>query len=482
MLIALEYSVIVVDDERIIREGLEKYINKKVNGFHVEACFKDGSDAIEFLKNHRIDVVMTDIKMAVTSGLEVAEFVRAKLPDAKIIILSGYGEFEYAQRAMSCGVNQYLLKPTKNDEISRTFSEIKKELDVRAETSRQLSHYGELIKRMREQFFVDLMFGGSKSNEDFESEFERLGFNKAPSGIHALVMRIFWNSDFIENKWQYGSGRVNNIILNYFMSDTDCIFAMLLENDIFLVLSNTEYTDASINSLVGWTQSQFGAEPKCEILYRCVGIDELSGWKVSEKTSTAFSGTIKAERIKLLHTYINLEMYAQAKELFIELWNTAGDEFMKKELLKIAKSSNSNLDRCKQIIFGDDSSDELFEKFYRQLQTDLKSENEIINKIKEYVQANFNKDISLESVADKVYLHSVYMSRFFKQHTGENFSDYLLSVRMANAISLLKENKYKVFEISEMVGYKSAKYFSKQFKNYTGYTPKQYCRITWNFE
>lgn len=478
----MEYSVIVVDDEEIIREGLKKFINKKIDGFNAEFCFEDGSDAIEFLKANPIDVVLTDIKMSSCSGLEVAKYVRENLPDTEIVILSGYREFEYARRAMSCGVKIYLLKPATNEEIFKTFIEIKDILDRRAETSRQLNHYSELIDHMRERFFVDLLFGWNKSVEDSEADFRKLGFNKLASDVYAMVVRIKLDSDFIENKWQYGSDRVNNIVLNYFLSDGDCVYAMLLESNIFLILSNKEYTDLSAQAFADWIYTQFDTEVEFNVLYRCKGIEELSGWKISEKTSTALSGTIKAERIKLLHTYIKLEMYDSAKELFYEIWYTAGSEFARETLLKITESADANTIKCKDIIYSNLSAAEIFEGVRNQMQNDTQNENEIINKIKEYIKANFNKDISLESVADKVYLHSVYMSRFFKQHTGESFSDYLLNVRMANAISLLKENKYKIFEISEMVGYKSAKYFSKQFKNYTGYTPKQYCRITWNYE
>jgi len=104
------------------------------------------------------------------------------------------------------------------------------------------------------------------------------------------------------------------------------------------------------------------------------------------------------------------------------------------------------------------------------------SSDTIIEKAKKYIDENYDQDISLEDIADYVYLHHAYFSRIFKEHVGENFSDYLTKVRIENAIRLLKENKYKTYEISEKIGYKSSKYFARVFKKVTGFTPREYIR------
>jgi YesN/AraC family two-component response regulator len=104
----------------------------------------------------------------------------------------------------------------------------------------------------------------------------------------------------------------------------------------------------------------------------------------------------------------------------------------------------------------------------------------IIDKAKDYINQYYDRDISLEDVADYVFLNHAYFSRLFKQQTGRNFSDYLTTVRIDNAIKLLKENKYKTYEISEKIGYKSSKYFARVFKKTTGLTPKEYYRHSLN--
>ncbi|MGN1059327.1 MAG: helix-turn-helix domain-containing protein, partial [Clostridia bacterium] len=100
-----------------------------------------------------------------------------------------------------------------------------------------------------------------------------------------------------------------------------------------------------------------------------------------------------------------------------------------------------------------------------------------IQKAKEFVQKHYMHDIMLEDVANHVNLSSFYFSKFFKTKTGSSLTDYIISVRMKAATELFKSGQYKIYEISEMCGYQSRKYFSHAFKQYTGYTPSEYQRM-----
>jgi len=99
-----------------------------------------------------------------------------------------------------------------------------------------------------------------------------------------------------------------------------------------------------------------------------------------------------------------------------------------------------------------------------------------IDRIMEYLKSHFDEDISLDFLAEKYYMSGSYLSRIFKQYTGNNLTDYLIELRMERAKSLLVLGKYKTYEISQMVGYKSDKYFYRVFKQYTGKSPSEYCR------
>lgn len=97
-----------------------------------------------------------------------------------------------------------------------------------------------------------------------------------------------------------------------------------------------------------------------------------------------------------------------------------------------------------------------------------------IGGIIKFIDENYYKDISVKTTAAKFFLNESYLSRIFKEKTGVRFTDYLISIRMKKAMQLISLNRYKIYEISEMVGYNSTKYFSKAFSKYTGMTPQQY--------
>lgn len=108
-----------------------------------------------------------------------------------------------------------------------------------------------------------------------------------------------------------------------------------------------------------------------------------------------------------------------------------------------------------------------------QMISELES-NDIIEKIKTYIGENYMENITLQSLSEEFFLHPIYLSKLFKNKTGENFIDYLTMVRFRVAKRLLEQSNLKVYEICDLCGYKSAKYFSKIFKSLSGFTPKEY--------
>ncbi|MFH5185124.1 response regulator [Paenibacillus sp. TAB 01] len=123
------YKLLVADDETKIRMGLCSYFPWNDIGFEIVSEAKNGKQALDYILHHEVDVVLSDIKMPVMSGIELAEELHNRKSDTKIIFLSGYKEFEYAQQALGFGVKGYIIKPTKYEELLKLFTGIKAELD-----------------------------------------------------------------------------------------------------------------------------------------------------------------------------------------------------------------------------------------------------------------------------------------------------------------------------------------------------------------
>jgi two-component system response regulator YesN len=132
------YQVIVVDDELLIRNGITNFINSEIEDFEVSYSFSDGAEAIEFLKTKDIDLIISDIKMTHVSGIDLAKYISDNKPFIKVVLLSGYREFEYARSAIQYGVKNYILKPTNFVEFREVLAQIKNELDQSSSKKEQI--------------------------------------------------------------------------------------------------------------------------------------------------------------------------------------------------------------------------------------------------------------------------------------------------------------------------------------------------------
>lgn len=326
------YKVLVVDDEQVIRKGVAKMIDNDIEGFYCAGMFGDGIEVIEYLQNNDADVIISDIKMINVSGVELAKYVYENYSHIKVVLLSGYSEFEYAKAAVRYKVTDYILKPTDFDELKKVFDSIREELS------------DDTLMRERKKF-----------NERTQILFSSIRDNDSKPG-HDLIDSVI--KEVPRNTGEYLC-------------------------DLF------------------------------EIIYERL-----------ESHSKIKPGVFRAE---------------------------------------IAEEEAEALKERAHNMF-----DELFEMFNG-------TDDELTQVVKKYIDQHFCEDISLQSVSDAVALSPVYLSRFFKKNIGENFSDYILELRMEKAARMLLENKL-VAEVSEKCGFNNSGYFARVFKNYYNCTPKEYIR------
>lgn len=132
------YRIIVADDEWVIRKGLVNSVDWAKLGFQVVADVMDGQDILDYLNENEVDVVFSDVQMCQVSGLAVARWVYENRPDIKVVLISGYKEFDYIKEAMEWKVSDYVLKPIDLMALEETFRKVKKELDERKASNRML--------------------------------------------------------------------------------------------------------------------------------------------------------------------------------------------------------------------------------------------------------------------------------------------------------------------------------------------------------
>ena len=507
------YKVLIVDDEQIIRDGLNSIVDWNSMGFQIEACLSDGKDALKYIKDNKVDVILTDIKMTFVSGLDVALYIyRNNLP-IKVVIISGYRDFEYAKQALQHNVTHYLLKPTQLNEINRVFSEIKEQLDnelinkEKNEIERKKNK--ELEEMLQEQFFTDLLTGALKNEEEIDKKLKFIYNGLAGKRICLVDAGLSWeNTENIEINSEKSN---SSIIIKNFLNFNDDGFAyipILYNNSALQVISifpDRKYdiaidklikkhflkADKNAKSIFGICIEYKGAKEyksMLELAMKAIAesplkkeaskdirhiISEKDFLSLNEKKNLLVAHVRNADRecanslfqslmaelknmdIKVVH-YFMVGLFATIKEnMDIQIDGRIECQFKYDktgQLDTVEKIQNWGIRRLCEII-----------EFVKANRTS--AHINVIERVRQYINDNYSRDITLDGVSNISFLSPVYLSRLFKQKTGENFSDYIVKVRMQKAKELLRQPGYRIYEIGNMVGYKSTRHFYRIFKN-----------------
>ncbi len=218
------YKLIIVDDEQNIRKTIAAYVKKFSNNFEVVGSFSNGRDTVEYLENHDVDVVISDIKMPLMDGLELVKHITENYPLIKTLIISGYAEFEYAQKAIQYGVSAYLLKVIDPQEFASALTRIKSELDEGYKYERLKS---EDIGRKREKFILDVMKGILDDTQKINDEFYSLETVYSSLEVKTSVVNITVSnfSDMVSS-WKYEREALEKALINIFNKIDEKIYVV----------------------------------------------------------------------------------------------------------------------------------------------------------------------------------------------------------------------------------------------------------------
>ena len=470
------YKTIVVDDEKIAREVVIKYISSLNLNFEIAGGFANGVEALEYIKSNDVDVVITDIKMPKMSGMELCKNICALKPKCKVIILSGYGEFTYARQAIEYNVFNYILKPVDADELADVLARLKETLDEECIAADSEST-GLLLEQ--EEFLTELIYGISFDIDEVKKKFESLKFPFKAENSSGELVKITVNDyeKFINDRWTYGKDKLPVAIGNILKKELPgaYVYPVIRHNDniIFAVICgrvNTEGIQKTAKDLLS-------LDMNIEMLISFNNITDVhKNMSLIKNIDNEF---------EMIASYINTGSAGTAGIMLRRLaviCRRAGEYSFKRYLSKLSEVLECG--RNPEEVYNeikdeyDFTADAPLEEFADRLikAADCgrqKNDETLINKILKFIDSNYMNDISRDDAAQHVYLNAAYFSRYFSAKTGISFSDYLLDLRMKKAMELLNENE-KIYKIGERVGYKNNRNFLRTFKKYTVYTPSEY--------
>ncbi|MDQ6598921.1 response regulator transcription factor [Bacillus salipaludis] len=522
-------KVIITDDEVQIRKGLRMKVNWEEEGFQIAGEASNGVEALELLRSLDIDVVITDMRMPIMDGIEFAKRCQLEFPNVKVVVLSGYSDFEYVRGSMKEGVKDYLLKPVAPDELIEILTKIRKEIEVekrnQAESARLQRLVHSQLQEVQEQFLLYLVKEewlelGMVTERLRQLRLEELvNENTEVQFVTVEIRENTGNPNRLKELWLTFQMVCKEIAKGHFRtysfydpSYANMIhFILLLDSEkenspVSLVkklqrsvkeLLNLEtvigignvtsgianYKTGYISSLLAWSQSQLGSQSQV-----------MDGSNVKKEV---FEFSPDMER-KLTNGIESVNYDAFKENIHILL---GGDRnlsimsftFAANRVLfllgSLAKKYNiETIDfqnlmwKCQQSIWELNSHNKVIEYLLQlakliieKVQMARFSNGKlIVASVQQYLDQHYASEISLSLLSELFHINSAHLSETFKNTVGQNFSDYLVQLRLEKARDFLKDRQLKIIDVANLAGFSNSGYFSTVFKKYFGQTPVEF--------
>ena len=525
-------SILIIEDEFYFRQALKKYTTSYDEEFEVCGEARNGQDGLEKILELKPDIALVDITMPIMDGITVIEKAKEAHSNTKVIILTGYGEFEYAKKAIQLGVQDYLLKPLQSEELYQSLQKAGKIIDQERETENTLN----LILRTKQRVFSaykeslisKLLLNGLYDEAELMKNFS---FPKNDCKYVAAVLDIYIKSPEIWNQEdkKLCHYAVCNIIGDIFkdgMSYGACIneegmvcivFRPFRETEIEIQLRERmeqvcvmaeEYLGLVVTAYFGDVRGSLGevcesyqealALKKYQLFHDKKGVYFYSAVQTKQSWSKEFfsreerksllsfmrandhdevHGLIRKIFIKMMEGNLDPDMvYMHVAELFSVVLEFAAE--YKTKLQKPNENaglfsyimSAPSLDQLQEFVI--DAVDRIMMQIN---QKDIDSQAKLAQKVAEYIDSNFgNPNLKLEIIAGEFYINIQYLCLIFKKHRNTTIGNYILEVRMENAQKELLNGAESITVVAYHCGYEDVGYFSKCFKRYFGLSPKKF--------
>ncbi len=528
------YKMLIADDEQIVLDGLRFMIENNFKEIEIVATAKTGREAIEFSRNHMLDIIFTDIKMPGINGIEAIAEIRKFNRDVRVVILSAYEQFEYAQQAVELGVSDYLLKPVHEEKLvevlGKILDRIKSDRAVKAREMENREKLEKLIPILEHGFIYSLLL-----NTDYSRELERYRelFDTRRNSGYIMVFEFGESQgEQIENR--IGSGVMAQQLYPKIQSaikyKCKAIVGPLIINRITVLVydddSAEEYNQRVkamelSQSIIGSLDSE-----RQENLFVGIG-SRYPLEKIKNSLEEALYALGKSGQGHLMHfndladqvqdasdyTYVDIKddenaiirLLEQNKVKELEMAVTSFIQKLERKCRFVLEDTKNMATEMMVMVYGHAYRNNLEERDVGystylkeieridnrlnlqqwcvrkilQISELLKNKetthvSEAVSQAKAFIDDNYNKEISLNDVSKLVSISPQYFSTIFKEEMGTSFVEYIRHKRIEAAKSMFKEKRYTVKEVCYEIGYNDPNYFSRLFKKMVGVSPTDY--------
>lgn len=533
----MELQVMILDDEYIILDGLCSFPWSDY-GYHISATARNGLEGLEKLEQAKPDLILTDVKMPGMDGLDFAEKAHEIYPNAVIVILTGYDSFAYAQKTISIGVEEYLLKPVDYDELKAMAARIAGEIHAKKEKQQEIrdlkKYFNRSVPQLRSKFAGNLLYGRIQGKGVVKEQAESLNLTIEKYIVCVGRKVVGENKIHTGDKWieEFACINIFEEIFNDFgihvLSDYNTATAEY--NFILLFEKEEENAVCMEKALQACSKIQVEVERylKAHMNFGLsdVEVDEYQANAQYRKAQTAcrqcvYLGTniilryedlqykkqtdfviTSGEKTHFMMTLFQ-DSFEKAEDELHQIFRNAPEDvspvkFAAMDLLlgcmkfpyicavdSEIHNKNWNLsvlqDGIKRICQCENTEEvlncllNLFGTLIKQNTEGTDERNrKLVQSVLSYIEKNYSGDLSMDDLTEKFHVSRTYISRLLKKYAGKSFLEYLTDVRFQQVEKLIADNKYKQYEIAEMVGYKDFGYYIKVFKKRYGITPNEF--------
>lgn len=510
------HTVLIADDELMIRQGLKYIIDWKQLGFSIIGEAANGEDALKFILEQQPDLALLDIRMPRILGIDVVKQARQQGYTGKIIILSGFTDFEYAQAAIKYGVNYYLTKPIDEEELLETVQNICTAFEEENRESDTMNHYLQKAKGMilidiltnqasydqinipdmnldAEQYqvviyekyshnasqlsyrFSDLLKVTNEQNSSYESI--TIDQNEVLLLKGAFTLQKF--QEFLEHYEREQKPQKDSPLDSLFITYGRAVDSLedvhisyeealrLLQRRFFCehrqhTIGYTQLPIMDANSVFPLTQDLLQHYCKQLTGYLQTGKRNQVAETLHELENLLYNSSDDIAGIKLFLT----DLYLSIKEKITHLYHSADIPFPGNG--DIIEFINQKYYLYEIILFFT----EQFEMIIRSIGNP--SSEGVMDDIIRYIEHNYMDNIKLENIAPLFGYNSSYLGKIFSKKVGEGFNVFVDKIRIKHSKELLNNSDLKVYEIAEKVGYRNVDYFHTKFKKYVNMSPAEY--------
>lgn len=493
------FNIIIIEDKKITREGLSHLVDWQSIGGYVTGAFEGANPAIAHIARHHVDLVVTDISMPDGTGLDLLAYVQQNRPEIKVIIISAYEKFSYAHQALSMGASAYLLKPINDEELlkhaRRAFDEIERRDRIQTQTS--FIWWSKVADEIGRSLADRTMERLRASLEDFQSSFD-------PVGATFLYFRVYGNSQpSCQQLREIAAETGQPVFLLPVDNGVLCILSgsLTLVREVLQILLQQWKLQPpyrfgvslpAVGGLASWLDAfrqakaafahSFWRDDPSEVWYFAQG-DPLPGHSAAAHLDYAelkkhlWSDNLAAA-MEHLDTVVkfcrenNCDMVTTASgfaSTLCRIYDTCGIPEQDPGRLQQELTACATGRALQKMVAGELQT--CFRSFSEQKSSSVRP---IVKLAQEYsIKHISNPKLNLKSVAQKIGVSYVYLSKAFKEDFQQGYSEYISQYRIELAKDYLLEPYVHVYEVCSKVGLEP-KNFHGLFKKYTGMTPKTY--------